>query len=111
MKRLLGLFSIIVLVLGAALMWSFSAQILPVPAGFNVVVPANQSPPGLQLFAIAAGSMESRAALSYRGGRFAEKRIFSMGAILVRHPLGDVLFDTGFGRNVDAHVRTTPRLM
>ncbi len=111
MKRLLGLFSIVVLVLGVALMWSFSAQTLPVPPGFNVVVPANQSPAGLQLFAIAAGSMESRAALSYRGGRFAEKRTFGMGAILVRHPLGDVLFDTGFGRNVDAHVRTTPRLM
>jgi glyoxylase-like metal-dependent hydrolase (beta-lactamase superfamily II) len=55
--------------------------------------------------------MESLAAFAYRGGGFGDKREFSMAPILVRHPSGDLLFDTGFGRNVDAQVQTLSKLM
>lgn len=34
-----------------------------------------------------------------------------MPAILVRHPRGNLLIDTGFGHNVDEHVKTLPALM
>jgi glyoxylase-like metal-dependent hydrolase (beta-lactamase superfamily II) len=34
-----------------------------------------------------------------------------MDAALIHHPKGDLLIDTGFGRDVDSHVTTTPWLM
>ena len=33
---------------------------------------------------------------------------FAMTAVLVRHPRGDVLIDTGFSRDVDAHLALMP---
>lgn len=66
---------------------------------------------GIKLYALKAGLMESTAAFAYRGGGFADKRQFGMGAILVHHPLGCLIFDTGFGKDVDQHVKTTPLLM
>jgi glyoxylase-like metal-dependent hydrolase (beta-lactamase superfamily II) len=65
----------------------------------------------MKLAAIVSGAMESRAAFAYRGGRFGEKRSFAMGGILLQHPRGNLLFDTGFGRNVDEHVRSSPLLL
>lgn len=111
MKRLVLAVLIVIGLLAAALAWSFSAQNLPVPIAFDVAIPIAHPPAELQLFAIPAGSMQSRAALAFRGGSFSDRRTFGMGAILVRHPDGDVLFDAGFGRDVAAHLRTTPRLM
>jgi len=111
MKRwLIG--SLILLAAAAtALAWSFSGAVLPVPAGAAFTLPTPRPPPELQLYAIASGSMASRAALAYRGGSFSDHRVFAMGSILIRHPQGDLLFDAGFGRSIAAHVRTTPRLM
>jgi glyoxylase-like metal-dependent hydrolase (beta-lactamase superfamily II) len=55
--------------------------------------------------------MYSSAGFAYRGGSLLEQRVFGMGGILVEHPKGKLLFDTGFGRNVDAHFKMTPWLM
>ena len=41
------------------------------------------------------------AAFGYRGGSLFRRRDFSMAAALVKHPKGDLLIDTGFGRNID----------
>ncbi|MDP3857543.1 MAG: MBL fold metallo-hydrolase [Stagnimonas sp.] len=90
---------------------TFTAQTLPVPAGYAVKLPEATPPPELTLSAIRAGKMFNQAAFAYRGGSFGETRVFGMGAILVRHPHGALLFDSGFGRNVEAHFRTTPWLM
>ena len=48
--------------------------------------------------------------------RFAEAawndiRQFAMTALLVRHPKGNLLIDTGFGKNVDEHIRMLPAVM
>jgi N-acyl homoserine lactone hydrolase len=111
MKRLLAWWSIVLLVLAGLLGWTFTAATLPVPAAAPISLP-NPHPPGdMQLFAIPAGRMQSRAMLAFRGGGFSDRRVFGMGAILIRHPRGDLLFDAGFGRDVEAHFRTTPRLM
>ena len=48
------------------------------------------------------------AASGYRGGSLFERRDFSMAATLVKHPQGDLLIDTGFGRNIDKKFRTMP---
>lgn len=74
--------------------------------------PANPPSPGAtDLSAIVSGKMFSRAALAYQNGEFADYRVFSIGAILVRHPAGNLLFDSGFGQQVDEHVKTMPLLM
>jgi N-acyl homoserine lactone hydrolase len=94
-----------------ALGWTLLPQRLPVDGEYAFVMPAPRPPPQMQLMALPAGEMDSLAAFSYRGGSLFETRRFSMGGILVRHPSGDLLFDTGFGRDVDRHVLTTPKLM
>jgi glyoxylase-like metal-dependent hydrolase (beta-lactamase superfamily II) len=48
------------------------------------------------------------AAIGYRGGGFFDRRDFAMAATLVRHPRGDLLIDTGFGRDIDAQYQSMP---
>lgn len=72
------------------------------------------SPPSrgaTDLSALVTGKMFSRAALAYQDGEFADYRVFAIGAILVRHPAGTLLFDSGFGQQVDQHIQTMPLLM
>lgn len=80
-------------------------------AGTPQAWPAARPPQGMGLHALMTGKMVSRAALAYSGGAITEERVFGQGAILVRHPGGNLLFDSGFGQDVDAHFRTTPWLM
>jgi glyoxylase-like metal-dependent hydrolase (beta-lactamase superfamily II) len=65
----------------------------------------------MKISAIQAGAMFARGAFAYRGGNFGEKRVFSMGGVLVQHPKATLLIDTGFGRNVDEHVKGSPFLI
>ncbi len=95
----------------AALAWTFTGERLPVNADFAITLPSANPPADLKLSVLDTGRMYSKAALAYRGGAFGEERVFGMSPILVQHPQGALLFDTGFGRNVDAHFRTTPLLM
>lgn len=55
--------------------------------------------------------MHSSAMLAFRGGNPFERRDFSMTAVLVQHPRGDLLIDTGFGREVDDQVKLLPLVM
>jgi N-acyl homoserine lactone hydrolase len=111
MKRFL-LLLLAVLVIGlAALAWSFTPQNLTVAAAPRVNLPPAHPPAEMRLYAIEAGKMLSQAGFAYRGGDITEPRVFGMGGILVRHPKGTLLFDTGFGKNVDEHFKTIPALM
>jgi len=110
-KRFLLLFGVILLGAAAALAITFLPQTLAVPSAVPIAAPARSVPAGVRLKAVLAGKMHSRAALAFRGGSFADERVFGMGSILVEHPSGRVLFDAGFGRNVEAHLRTMPWLM
>jgi glyoxylase-like metal-dependent hydrolase (beta-lactamase superfamily II) len=67
--------------------------------------------PDLTLSLIKCGKMISRQAFIYRGGSWSEHFESGMAAILVRHPKATFLFDTGFGANVDEHIKTIPPLM
>ena len=101
----------LVLLLGlAALVWTFLPLRLPEPTPHAGELPPASPPAGMSLSALPTGAMHSRAMFAYRGGGIGEARDFSMTALLIRHPRGDLLVDTGFGRDVDAHVATTPRL-
>lgn len=80
-------------------------------AADDASLPAARPPEGMSVSAVLAGKMFSSAAFAYSGGSFSDERVFGMSALLIRHPQGDLLIDSGFGRNVDEHVKTTPWLM
>lgn len=109
-KKLLTILAVAGLLAAAALATTFVGRPLPVGPAPAFEIPVANPPPQMRLSALLAGKMFSRAAFAYRGGSFGEERVFGMGAILVQHPQGNLLFDAGFGREVDAHVRTLPWL-
>lgn len=80
---------------------TFIASPLPAPAPFAGELPPAAPPGGMSIARLSTGVTHRSAAFAYRGGSFSDARDFSMAAILVRHPRGDVLIDTGFGSDVD----------
>lgn len=62
----------------------------------------------MSLVQLPTGVTHRSAAFAYRGGSLRDKRDFSMTALLVKHPRGDLLIDTGFGRHIDAHFQAMP---
>src|SRR5262245_37256013 len=110
MKRVLRMLLLLLVVALGALFWTFLPSNLPSPEPIADALPPASPPAGMSISVIDTGSIQSRAVLAYRGGAFDEKRAFSMAAILVRHPRGDLLIDAGFGRDIDEHVKTMPKL-
>jgi N-acyl homoserine lactone hydrolase len=97
------------LVLGTvALMLSFSAATLELPAVEVGALPAASPPPGMSVSALPTGTYETGAAFAFRGGAWSDTRKFSTTALLVRHPKGNLLIDAGMGKNVDAHIQLIP---
>jgi N-acyl homoserine lactone hydrolase len=88
---------------------SFAASPLPMPAAYAGPLPSASPPAAMEVFQLPTGVTHRRAAFAYRGGSFFDRRDFAMTAVLVRHPRGDVLIDTGFGRNLDAQLALMPR--
>jgi N-acyl homoserine lactone hydrolase len=110
MKKLLAFLLLLAIPL-ALLARTFSSSPLPVPAPFTLDLPAASPPSGMAIFQLPTGHTERNAAFGYRGGSFGEKRDFAMTAVLVMHPSGDLLIDTGFGSGVDTQVKDLPWLM
>lgn len=110
MKRALWLLLSLTVAALAVLGWSFAPVKLPLPPPIELVLPPASPPPEMSISVLPTGRIASQAALAYRGGAFGEPRNFAMPALLVRHPRGDLLIDSGLGRDVDAHVATLPRI-
>ena len=55
--------------------------------------------------------MKSRQSFVFLGGSWSEDYYSGMAAVLVRHPKTTLLFDAGFGANVDEHYKNAPWLM
>ncbi|MFF4724127.1 MBL fold metallo-hydrolase [Streptomyces mirabilis] len=96
----------------ARLARSFASSPLPVPPSLSdsIPIPEARPPAELDVVAVPTGVNKRVAAYGYRGGSFFEKRDFNMGAVLIRHPSGDLLVDTGFGRGIDQQMTTMPPL-
>jgi N-acyl homoserine lactone hydrolase len=110
MRKLFAL--LLLLALPLALLFStFSSSPLPAPEPFTLDLPPASPPDGMAMFQLPTGHTERNAAFGYRGGSFGEKRDFAMTAVLVMHPSGDLLIDTGFGSGVDTQVKDLPWLM
>ncbi len=60
--------------------------------------------PETSLSLIKCGKMMSKQVFVFRGGSWTEAYDSGMAAVLVRHPQSTLLFDTGFGANVDEHI-------
>ncbi len=79
---------------------SYCAAPLPPGPAFDQPLPAAHPPPGMALVQLPTGRTRRTAAFAYRGGGLDDPRAFTMTAVLVRHPGGDLLLDTGLGRDV-----------
>lgn len=86
----------------------FASAPLPESMSLSETLPPTNSPEGMSLFQIQTGVNHRTAAFAYRGGSFFDKRDFVATAILLMHPKGDLLIDTGFGRNVRDQFKNMP---
>lgn len=107
-KKRLVVAALLLLVPLALFLSTFRASPLPSPAPLMSALPPASPPAEMALFQLPTGATHLSAAFAYRGGSFSDKRDFAMTAVLVKHPRGDLLIDTGFGRDVDAHFQTMP---
>ena len=110
MERGAGLASVVALLLAAAaLFWTtFRASPLPEPAPFAGVLPTASPPAEMAVYQLPTGVTHRSAGFAYRGGSFLDRRDFAMAAVLVKHPRGDLLIDTGLGRQIDAQFEAMP---
>jgi len=92
----------------ALFLHTFSASPLPKPAPYTGPLPSTTPPKEVAVFAVVTGVNHRVAAYGYRGGWLFERREFSMAGTLVKHPQGDLLIDTGFGRKIDEQFHTMP---
>ncbi|CAM3438845.1 Metallo-beta-lactamase domain-containing protein [Bordetella sputigena] len=90
--------------------WTFAPIRLDVPQIDVGALPPATPPAAMSISAMPTGTYETPAALAFRGGSWSEKRAFAATGVLVRHPKGDLLIDTGFGRNVEQQLRLLPSL-
>ena len=88
----------------------FAAAPLPAPPPFDGVLPPASPPAEMAVFQVPTGVIHRSALFAYRGGSYRDKRDFAMTATLVKHPRGDLLIDTAFGRHLEEHLGEMPFL-
>src|SRR5262245_1042908 len=106
--RLLAVAGVSLAAAAALFAWTFTASPLPAPAPFVGALPPASPPAGMAVYRLPTGVTHRSAGFAFRGGSLFERRDFAMAAVLVRHPRGDLLVDTGLGREIDAQVRAMP---
>ena len=92
------LFLAVVLVLLAALGWTFVKRPLPVPKAIGPVLPNAVAAEGVSLSAIRGAALESQEGFSVRGGSLVKSFISGLVAFVVEHPRGVLLVDAGVGQ-------------
>jgi glyoxylase-like metal-dependent hydrolase (beta-lactamase superfamily II) len=98
----------VLLVLIALFLHTFSPSPLPLPKPYTGPLPSATPAKEIAVYSLPAGVNHRVAAFGYRGGSLFERRDFSMAGALVKHPKGDLLIDTGFGRHIDEQFRSLP---
>jgi hypothetical protein len=110
-RGLLAAVAATVIVPLALLLQTFLPSPLPKPEPYMGPLPSATPPKEVAVFALVTGVGHNVAAFGYRGGSFFDRREFSMAGTLVRHPRGDLLIDTGFGRHIDEQFATLPLIL
>ena len=109
LRVLVGL-AVLILVAIAGLALTFAPAKLELPPVEAGNLPPASPPADMSISALPTGTYDSPAALTYRGGSWKETRHLAATAVLIRHPKGDLLIDTGFGRNINEHIKLIPRM-
>jgi glyoxylase-like metal-dependent hydrolase (beta-lactamase superfamily II) len=89
---------------------TYAASPLPAPSPLSDSLPRASPPDGMSIHSLPTGVNHRTAAFAYRGGSPWDKRDSVSTAVLVRHPRGDVLIDTGIGRTIAQQMRAFPFL-
>jgi len=89
---------------------TYMASPLPAPSPLSDPLPQASPPGGMTLYALPTGLNHRTAAFAYRGGSPWDKRDSVSTAVLVRHPRGDLLIDTGLGRAIAEQMKEFPFL-
>ena len=110
MRKILPGLAGLLVVVGFAL-WRSGSEPLAAPAPLAPQRwPQAKPPAGMKMFHLLTGTIARTAAFAYVGGSSDDKRVFAMSALLVKHPAGDLLIDTGFGRDIGAKLQLMPWL-
>jgi glyoxylase-like metal-dependent hydrolase (beta-lactamase superfamily II) len=88
----------------------YAASPFPPAAALSDPLPQAFSPAGMALYVLPTGVNHRTAAFAYRGGSPWEKWDSVSNAVLIRHPQGDVLIDTGLGRTIESQLQAMPSL-
>ncbi|HEX6243079.1 MAG TPA: MBL fold metallo-hydrolase, partial [Polyangiales bacterium] len=81
---------------------------LSAPPALRDPLPPASPPAEMRLLQLPTGTTRRSAAFAYRGGSPWDSRDFVMTAVLIQHPRGDLLIDTGFGRQLERHFAEMP---
>jgi len=109
-RTYIAISAVAVLVTLVLLLRTFSASPLPTPKPYAGTLPSATPPKEIAVFSVITGVNHRVAAFGYRGGSLFERRDFSMAGALLKHPKGDLLIDTGFGRNIHQQFHTLPAI-
>jgi N-acyl homoserine lactone hydrolase len=108
-KAIAGLVVVIVIAItGFAL--TFTPAKLQVPTIEVGALPPASPPAGMSISTLPTGTYDTPALFAFRGGSWKDTRHFAATAVLVHHPKGNLLIDTGFGKNVDEHIKMIPSI-
>jgi glyoxylase-like metal-dependent hydrolase (beta-lactamase superfamily II) len=88
----------------------YAAAPLPAPPPLSDPLPQASPPAGMAIYALRTGVIHRTPAFAYRGGSPWKKWDSVMTAVLVCHPQGDVLIDTGVGRTIVSQLKQAPLL-
>src|SRR6516225_6582155 len=89
---------------------TYAASPLLAPSPISDPLPQASPPDGMAIYALPTGVNHRTAAFAYRGGSPWDKRDSVSTAVLVRHPQGDLLIDTGLGRTIAEQMGEFPFL-
>lgn len=95
------------LLLGA-LAEGLSSAPIPVPGPYTGDWPRATPPPGMSVHRLPTGVTHRSAGFAHRGGSLFDGRDFAMTALLVEHPDGDLLVDTGLGAAIAQQLERMP---
>ncbi len=88
----------------------YAAAPFPAAAGLSEPLPQAMPPAGMAIYVLPTGVNHRTAAFARRGGSPWKKWDSVSNAVLVRHPQGDVLIDTGLGRTIRSQLGAMPAL-
>ena len=106
---LVGLLAVVLLAV-AGLALTFTSAKLDVPPVQVGALPPAAPPADMSVSTLPTGTYETPAALAFRGGSWSDTRHFASTALLVHHPKRNLLIDTGFGKNIEQHLKLIPAI-